>query len=45
MAKLQSINPFTEELNGEFETLEACEVDEIIEKAHDAYKVWKDTSL
>lgn len=45
MAKLQSINPFTEELNGEFETLEAYQVDEIIEKAHETYKTWKHTSF
>lgn len=45
MAKLQSINPFTEELNGEFETLEAYQVNEIIEKAHETYKTWKHTSF
>jgi succinate-semialdehyde dehydrogenase/glutarate-semialdehyde dehydrogenase len=43
MTKLQSINPFTEELNWEFETLEAYQVDTIIKKAHEAYKTWKNT--
>lgn len=45
MAKLQSINPFTEDLNWEFETLEAYQVDDIIEKAHETYKTWKNTSF
>lgn len=41
MATLQSINPFTEELNGEFETLTIEELDEKINKAHEAYLIWK----
>ena len=45
MLKLQSINPFTEELNSEFETLEAYQVDSIIEKAHETFKTWKHTSF
>lgn len=45
MSKLQSINPFTEELNSEFETFEAYQVDSIIEKAHETYKTWKHTSF
>lgn len=45
MAKLQSINPFTEDLNWEFEMLEAYQVDELIEKAHETYKTWKHTSF
>ncbi len=43
MTKLQSINPFTEELNAEFETLTAQEVDTIITKAHNSYLSWKNT--
>lgn len=43
MATLQSINPFTETLNGEFETLSAQEVDAVILKAHTAYLSWKNT--
>lgn len=44
MAKLQSINPYTEQLNAEFETLTLEEVHKKIEKAHEAYLAWKDTS-
>lgn len=43
MAKLQSINPYTEELNAEFETLTLEEVHRKIEKAHQAYLTWKET--
>ena len=43
MAKLQSINPYTEELNAEFETLTLEEVHRKIEKAHEAYLTWKET--
>lgn len=42
MPTLISQNPYTEEVNWEFETLEPQQLDQIIEKAHDAYKVWKD---
>lgn len=45
MSKLQSINPFTEELNGEYETLSAQEVDAIITKAHESYLTWKNSSF
>jgi succinate-semialdehyde dehydrogenase/glutarate-semialdehyde dehydrogenase len=44
MSKLQSINPFTEELNGEFETLNTQEIDAMIAKAHTSYLTWKNTS-
>lgn len=43
MAKLQSINPYTEELNAEFETLTLEEVHRKIEKAHGVYLTWKET--
>ena len=43
MSKLQSINPYSEELNAEFETLELPEVLKKIETAHQAYLSWKDT--
>lgn len=41
MSKLQSINPYTEELNAEFETLNETQVNEKIEIAHRAYLDWK----
>lgn len=44
MSKLQSINPYTEELNGEFETLSLDEVNEKIDIANKAYLFWKNTS-
>ena len=43
MSKLQSINPFTEELNAEFETLNETQINEKIEIAHRAYLDWKNT--
>lgn len=43
MPTLQSINPYTEELNAEFETLTLEELNEKINKAHEAYLVWKNT--
>ena len=43
MSKLQSINPYTEELNAEFETLWLEAVNEKIEIAHKAYLEWKKT--
>ncbi len=45
MSKIQSINPFTEELNWEFETLNLEQINQAIEKAHEAYKTWKNTSF
>ncbi len=44
MWKLSSINPYTEEVNAEFETLELPEVLQKIETAHKAYLSWKETS-
>lgn len=44
MWKLQSIDPYTEELNWEFETLNEEEVNQVIEKAHESYLSWKNTS-
>lgn len=43
MTKLQSINPYTEELNWEFETLNIEQVNEKIEIAHRAFLSWKNT--
>jgi succinate-semialdehyde dehydrogenase/glutarate-semialdehyde dehydrogenase len=43
MTTLKSINPYTEELNSEFETLNLEEVNEKIEIAHKAYLKWKKT--
>ncbi len=43
MSKLQSINPYTEKLNAEFETLNAEAVDAKIETAHESYLEWKNT--
>jgi succinate-semialdehyde dehydrogenase / glutarate-semialdehyde dehydrogenase len=41
MKKVQSINPFTEELNQEFELLVKKEVDTEIEKTRRAFQHWK----
>lgn len=43
MATLTSINPFTEEINATFETLDATQVDSIIMRSHDAYLSWRTT--
>jgi len=40
---LKSINPYTEELNAEFENLTLEEVNEKIEIAYNAYLKWKKT--
>lgn len=45
MWKLTSINPFTGEINAEFETLSDEQVIAKIEKAHEAFLSWKDTSF
>ena len=42
MKKLQSINPYTEEINIEFETISRNELDAKINTAHRAYLIWKD---
>lgn len=38
---LKSINPYTWELNWEFETISAEQVDLVIDNAYEAYKSWK----
>jgi len=43
--KIQSINPYTGELNWEFELLSNEELDKKIEIAHNAFLSWKDTSF
>ena len=43
MATIKSINPYTGELNWEFELMDERQIDEIINIAHDAYLEWKDT--
>jgi succinate-semialdehyde dehydrogenase/glutarate-semialdehyde dehydrogenase len=43
MPTLQSINPYTEELNAEFKTLSLEELNKKINKAQEAYLVWKST--
>lgn len=44
MSKLQSINPYTEELNAEFETINEQEVSRKIEIAHNAFLSWRNVS-
>lgn len=44
MWKLQSIDPYTQELNWEFETLNEEEVNQVIEKAYESYLSWRNTS-
>jgi succinate-semialdehyde dehydrogenase / glutarate-semialdehyde dehydrogenase len=41
--KIQSINPYNQELNAEFELLTDAEITEKIELAHQAYLEWKVT--
>ena len=43
MTKLQSINPFTEELNAEFDLISREELSEKIDTAHRAFLEWKKT--
>lgn len=43
MAKIFSINPFTEEQSAEFETLSREALDVKIQKAHEAFLLWRDT--
>lgn len=42
--KLQSINPFTEEVNAKFDLISRAELDVKIETAHKAFLDWKKTS-
>lgn len=44
MSKIKSINPYTEEINAEFETLTESEVQEKIQIAHNTYLSWRETS-
>ena len=41
---IQSINPYTEEVNAEFELLDDSQIEEKIQVAHIAYLEWKQTS-
>lgn len=43
MSKIQSRNPYTENLNQEFDTISRTDLDQKISCAHEAYLVWKDT--
>lgn len=43
MSKIKSINPYTQELNAEFETLTQAEIDKKINIAHNSYLSWKNT--
>ena len=43
MWKLQSINPYNQELNAEFEQLSREQLDEKIELANTAFETWKNT--
>jgi len=45
MAKLTSINPYTQEINGTFETLSNKELDGVINHAHGTYIARKDTAF
>ncbi|HVN98266.1 MAG TPA: NAD-dependent succinate-semialdehyde dehydrogenase [Syntrophorhabdaceae bacterium] len=41
MKKIRSVNPFTEEINGEFDLLTRQEVDRELEKSREAFPGWK----
>lgn len=45
MAKITSINPYTQEINGTFETFSNEQINKIIEQAHHAQTEWKQTSF
>ena len=45
MATIQSINPYNEKINWEFELLSDDQINEKIETAHNAYLEWKDVSF
>ena len=40
---IQSINPYTEEVNAEFELLDDTQIENKIKIAHEAYQEWKET--
>ncbi len=43
--KIQSINPYTEQVIGEFELLTKAEIDRKIEKAGEAFKAWRNVPV
>lgn len=43
MKKIQSINPHTEEINADIETISRSALDIKIQQAHETYLVWKNT--
>ena len=43
MATIKSINPYTGELNWEFELLDEKQINEKINTAYNAYLEWKNT--
>lgn len=45
MPTLQSINPYTWELNGTYETLDSQSLEAKIQQGHQAFLVWKETSF
>jgi len=45
MWKLTSVNPYSGEINGEFDTLSDQQIIEKIEIAHEAYLQWRETSF
>jgi len=45
MPTIQSINPYSGELNWEFELINEPEIENKIQCAHEAYKVWSKTSF
>jgi succinate-semialdehyde dehydrogenase/glutarate-semialdehyde dehydrogenase len=44
MPIIQSINPYNNELNAEFELLSKEQIDIKIEKANNSFKLWKNVS-
>lgn len=45
MTTIQSINPYTREVNASFETLTDSELTKKIELAHKTFLTWKNTSF
>lgn len=44
MSKIQSVNPYTKEINAEFELLDETQIQEKIEIANNTFKLWKNTT-
>ena len=44
MSKITSLNPYTEEINAEFETISRAALEDHIRIAHEAFCSWKDTA-